>query len=205
MQNGADGESRRTIKIIVSATFMLSLVGCGGLGLLPHESQVLASANFQTYEQVASAYTDIVPGSTRLADLPKLGFDTATTPNVEILSYLGVIERFMPRNSMTFDRLAQPVQACIEAQDRCSAFVFHPQHIESQRTGSIFLDVLGFERQTLDTGWQAEVVLLMQDGHVAYKLMSGRPKIEDMHDTVQPLGPLQDIGNTAFHAASRFL
>jgi hypothetical protein len=205
MENGADGGPRRTAKIIVSATFMLSLVGCGGFGLLPHETQVLANANFQTYEQVSTAYTDIVPGTTRLADLPRLGFDTATTPNVEVLSYLGVIERFMPRNSMTFDRLAAPVQACIEAQDRCSAFVFHPQHIESQRTGSIFLDVLGFERQTLDTGWQAEVVLLMQDGHVAYKLMSGRPRIEDMHDTVQPLGPLQDIGNTAFRAASRFL
>ncbi|MGA7674084.1 MAG: hypothetical protein WCA78_03455 [Rhizomicrobium sp.] len=184
---------------------MLSLVGCGGLGLLPHETQVLASANFQTYDQVAAAYTSIVPGETRLADLPKLGFDTATTPNVEILSYLGVIERFMPRNSMTFDHLAPPVQACIEAQDRCSAFVFHPQQVQSRRMGSFFLDVFGFERETLDTGWQAEVVLLMQDGHVAYKLMSGRPRIEDMHDTVQPLGPLQDIGNTAFRAASRFL
>jgi len=205
MQDGADGGSRRTAKIIVSATFMLSLVGCGGLGLLPHESQVLASANFQTYDQVAVAFTDIVPGQTRLADLPKLGFDTATTPNVEILSYLGVIERFMPRNSMTFDHLAPSVQACIEAQDRCSAFVFHPQQVQSRRLGNIFLDVLGFERQTLDTGWQAEVVLLMQDGHVAYKLMSGRPRIEDMHDTVQPLGPLQDLGNTAFRAASRFL
>jgi hypothetical protein len=205
MQNGADGESRRTIKIIVSATFMLSLVGCGGLGLLPHETQISANPNFQTYEQVTAAYTDIVPGSTRLSDLSKLGFDTATTPNVEVLSYLGVIERFMPRNTLTFDHLAAPVQACIEAQDRCSAFVFHPQHIESHRTGSIFLDVLGFERETLDTGWQAEVVLLMQDGHVSYKLMSGKPRIEDMHDTVQPLGPLQDIGNTAFAAASRFL
>lgn len=205
MQNGVDGGSRRTIKIIVSATFMLSLVGCGGLGLLPHESQVLESSKFQTYDQVAAAYTDIVPGQTRMADLPKLGFDTATTPNVEILSYLGVIERFMPRNSLTFDHLAPPVQACIEAQDRCSAFVFHPQQVELHRLGNIFLDVLGFERQTLDTGWQAEVVLLMQDGHVAYKLMSGRPRIEDMHDTVQPLGPLQDLGNTAFRAASRFL
>ena len=205
MQNGADGGPRRTAKIIVSATFMLSLVGCGGLGLLPHDSQVLASANFQTYDQVAVAYTDIVPGQTRLTDLPKLGFDTATTPNVEVLSYLGVIERFMPRNSLTFDHLAPPVQACIEAQDRCSAFVFHPQRIESRRLGSFFLDVFGFERQTLDTGWQAEVVLLMQDGHVAYKLMSGRPRIEDMHDKVQPLGPLQDIGNTAYQAASRFL
>ena len=41
------------VKVIVSATFMLSLVGCGGLGLLPHESQV-SSTNFQTYDQVAS-------------------------------------------------------------------------------------------------------------------------------------------------------
>ncbi|MDE2183301.1 MAG: hypothetical protein KGJ78_09795 [Alphaproteobacteria bacterium] len=182
---------------------MLSLVGCGGLGLLPHESKV-ASTNFQTYEQVEAAYTNVVPGSTRMSDLPKLGFDTATTPNVEILSYLGVIERFMPRNTMSFDHLAPPVQACIEAQDRCSAFVFHPEHVESRRMGSIFLDLFGFERETLDTGWSAEVVLLMQDGHVAYKLMSGRPRIEDRHDTVQPLGPLQDFGNTAFRAASRF-
>ena len=205
MQNSQNGGARRAIKLIVSATFMLSLVGCGGLGLLPHDTQVSGSANFQTYQQVASAYTDIVPGTTRQEDLPKLGFDTATTPNVEILSYLGVIERFMPNSSISFDHLAQPVQACIEAQDRCSAYVFHPQHIESQRTGNIFLDVLGFERETLDTGWQAEVVLLIQDGHVAYKVMSGRPKIEATHDSVQPLGPLQDIGNTAFHTASRFL
>ncbi|MBU6297990.1 MAG: hypothetical protein KGJ79_16865 [Alphaproteobacteria bacterium] len=165
----------------------------------------MSTSSFQTYDQVQAAYTDIVPGSTRMSDLQKLGFDTATTPNVEILSYLGVIERFMPRNTLSFDHLARPVQACIEAQDRCSALVFHPQHVESRRMGNVFLDLLGFERETLNTGWSAEVVLLMQDGHVAYKLMSGRPHIEDMHDTVQPLGPLQDIGNAAAHTASRFL
>ena len=204
MDNGARGGSSRGLKTFVSATFMLSLVGCGGLGLLPHETKI-ASTNFQSYEQVQSAYTDIVPGATRLSDLPKMGFDTATTPNVEILSYLGVIERFMPRNTMSFDHLAPPVQACIESQDRCSAFVFHPQHVESRRMGNILLDIFGFERQTVDSGWSAEVVLLMQDGHVAYKLMSGRPRIEDTHDSIQPLGPLQDIGNTAVRMGSRFL
>jgi hypothetical protein len=179
------------------------LVGCGGLGLLPHETK--ASLNsFQSYEQVQSAFTDVVPGQTRLTDLPKLGFDTATTPNVEVLSYLGVIERFMPRSTMSFDHLAPQVQACIESQDRCSAFVFHPQHVESRRLGNIFLDLLGFQRKTVATGWTAEVVLLMQDGHVAYKLMSGRPRVEDFHDEVTPLGPLQDIGNTAVRTASRF-
>lgn len=190
--------------MFVSAAFMLSLVGCGGLGLLPHESQT-QNTNFQTYDQVQAAYTNIVPGSTRLIDLPKLGFDTVATPNVEVLSYLGVIERFMPRNTMSFDHLAAPVQTCINAQEHCSAYVFHPAHVESRRTGSIFLDLLGFERETVDSGWSAEVVLLMQDGHVAYKLMSGRPRIEDMHDTVQPLGPLQDLGNTMVHTATRFL
>jgi hypothetical protein len=204
MGNGASGGSFRTAKTFVSVTFMLSLVGCGGLGLLPHETQ-LSSQSFQTYDQVQAAYTDIVPGQTREGDLKKLGFDTVTTPNVEVLSYLGVIERFMPSNTMSFDRLAMPVQSCIEAQDHCSAYVFRPAHIESRRMGSIFLDLLGFERVTYDSGWTAEVVLLMQDGRVAYKLMSGRPRIEDTHDTIQPLGPLQDIGNTAMHAASRFL
>jgi hypothetical protein len=204
MDNGVSGLSARGIKTFISATFMLSLVGCGGLGLLPHETKV-SQNSFQSYEQVQASYTDIVPGSTRLTDLPKLGFDTATTPNVEILSYLGVIERFMPRSTMSFDHLAAPVQACIESQDRCSAFVFHPQHVESRRMGNIFLDLLGFERQTVDTGWSAEVVLLMQDGRVAYKLMSGRPRIEDTHDTITPLGPFQDIGNTVFRTASRFL
>jgi len=204
MDNGPRGGSSRGLKTFVSATFMLSLVGCGGLGLLPHETK-MQTTNFQSYDEVQAAYTDIVPGATRLSDLPRLGFDTATTPNVEILSYLGVIERFMPRSTMSFDHLAPPVQACIESQERCSAFVFHPEHIESKRMGNIFLDLLGFERETIDTGWSAEVVLLMQDGHVAYKLMSGRPRIQDTHDAVQPLGPLQDIGNTAFHAASRFL
>lgn len=208
MDNGVVGGnstngSGRGLKTFFSATFMLSLVGCGGLGLLPHDSKI-SNNSFQTYEQVQAAYTDVVPGQTRLTDLPRLGFDTATTPNVEVLSYLGVIERFMPRSTMSFDHLAPPVQACIESQDRCSAFVFHPQHVESRRLGNFFLDLFGFERQTVNSGWAAEVVLLMQDGHVAYKLMSGRPRIEDTHDEIQPLGPLQDIGNMATRTASRF-
>ena len=190
-------------RVVVSVMFMLSLAGCGGLGLLPHESQ-MSSMDFQTYDQVAAAYTDIVPGQTRIQELEKLGFDTATAPNVEVLSYLGVIEKFMPRDTISFDHLALPVQACIEAQDRCSAYVFRPSRLEQHRTGSIFLDMMGFERTTVDRGWAAEVVLLMQDGRVAYKVMSGKPNIEGYHDDIQPLGPLQDLGGAVVHTASHF-
>jgi hypothetical protein len=202
MRKLENGNKVRSSRVILSVGFMMTLVGCGGFGLLPHETKI-STTQFESYSQVEAAYANVEPGTTRLSELQKLGFDAASTPNVEVLSYLGVIERFMPRNSLTFDKLAKPVQDCILAQDRCTAFVFHPEHIESRRMGSLFLDLLGFERDTVKTGWAAEVVLLMQDGRVAYKLMSGHPKIEDTHSTVQPLGPLQDIGSTMMRTATR--
>jgi len=62
--------------------------------------------------------------------------------------------------------------------------VFHPALAQSHRKGGIFLDALGFKRVTHSTGWSAEVVLLMQDGHVVYKLMSDRPHIESTDNSV---------------------
>jgi hypothetical protein len=204
MVDGGYG-SRRYAKIVGVLTITLALVGCGGLSLLPHRSDLAEDQNFQSYDQVAAAYQSIVPGQTREADLNKLGFNAAIQPNAEVISYLGVIERFMPRDSIRFDHLAKPVKSCIEAQERCSAYVFRPSRLDQQRTGSIFLDLMGFERTTIDRGWAAEVVLLMQDGHVAYKVMSGKPHIEGYHDDIQPLGPLQDLGDQSVHAAGRFL
>jgi hypothetical protein len=50
-------------------------------------------------------------------------------------------------------------------------------------------------------------MLLIQDGRVAYKVMSGKPNIQDYHDKVSPLGPFQDLGDTVTRtaeAAARF-
>jgi hypothetical protein len=203
MVYGGDG-SRRYARIAALLSIALTLVGCGGLELLPHRTDLSHNQVFQTYKDVQAAYASIVPGQTREGELTRLGFDAAVQPNTEMISYLGVIERFMPRDSIRFDHLAKPVRSCIEAQERCSAYVFRPSRLEQQRTGSVFLDLLGFERTTIDRGWSAEVVLLMQDGRVAYKVMSGKPNIEGYHDDIQPLGPLQDLGVQAVHASSQF-
>jgi hypothetical protein len=204
MVDGGYG-SRRYAKLVAVLGITLTLVGCGGLSLLPHRTDLAEDQNFQSYTEVQTAYASIVPGQTREAELSKLGFNAAIQPNAEVISYLGVIERFMPRDSIRFDHLAPAVKECIEAQERCSAYVFRPSRLEQQRTGSIFLDLMGFERTTIDHGWAAEVVLLMEDGRVAYKVMSGKPHIEGYHDDVQPLGPLQDLGDQAVHVTGRFL
>lgn len=204
MSAGGRSGARRYATAIASVLLTLTLVGCGGLGLLPYQSDV-CNSNFKTYQEVETAYGSIRPGTTRATDLAAIGFDSVGSPNVEVLSYLGVIERFLPRDSMRFDNLDPAVQDCVEARDRCSALVFKPQRLEQERVGNILLDILGFQRTTVNKGWSAEVVLLVRDGRVAYKVMSGKPRIEDMHDSVQPLGPLQDIGGTAIRAASRIL
>jgi hypothetical protein len=204
MDNGVSGGKRRSLKLLAGAVLVLLLVGCGGLGLLPREGKA-STETFKTYEQVHSAYTAVTPGVTRLADLRKIGFDAGAYEDAEILSYLGVVEHFVPLDTEAYDRLAPQVRACIETQERCTAYVFHPTHIETRRAGNAVLDFLGFEHRTVRTGWSADVVLLMQDGRVAYKVMNGRPHIDEVHEQISPLGPLQGIGNSLTRTAARIL
>jgi hypothetical protein len=201
MRVGSGIGARRYVGLAASVLVALVLVGCGGLGLLPSQTDV-KNTSFKTYNAVEVAYHQIAPGETRTADLVQMGFDSNDSPNVEVLSYLGVIERFIPRDSIRFDSLDPIVQKCIETRDRCTGFVFHPERLHQERLGNWFLDVLGFQRTTVNYGWSAEIVLLVMDGKVAYKVMSGRPHIEDFHHNVQPLGPFQDLGGTVLRTAS---
>jgi len=194
---------RRYARVAVSLLVTLVLVGCGGLGLLPRRADI-KNTNFRSYSAVQVAYQTIAPGQTRVSDLSQMGFDAAESPNVEIISYLGVIERFMPRDSIKFDQLDPAVQSCIEARESCSAYIFKPERIHEERTGNWFLDVLGFERETVSYGWSADVLLLVQNGRVVYKVMDGKPRINNYHDDVEPLGPFQDLGGTVLRTAARF-
>jgi hypothetical protein len=200
MGKGSNVGAGRYAGLFASMAVTLALVGCGGLGLLPYQTDI-KNTNFRSYGAVQTAYETITPGLTRESDLTKIGFDATGSPNVEILSYLGVIERFMPRDSIKFDELDPAVRACIEARDSCSAYVFRPERLHQEREGNWLLDVLGFERTTINYGWSAEVVLLIQDGRVAYKVMSGKPNIHDYHDLVHPLGPLQDLSGAVVGGA----
>ncbi|HWU26936.1 MAG TPA: hypothetical protein VN154_11100 [Rhizomicrobium sp.] len=201
MLKGNGLNARRYAGVAASALVTLVLVGCGGLGLLPRESDV-RNTSFKSYKEVEVAYQQIAPGVTRTTDLTEMGFDSSDSPNVEVLSYLGVIERFIPRDSIRFDNLDPVVQQCITARDRCTGYVFHPERLHKERLGNWFLDVLGFQRTVVNYGWSAEIVLLVMDGRVSYKVMSGRPHIEDFHHDVEPLGPFQDLGGTVLHTAS---
>lgn len=190
---------------LLSVFVALGVSGCASwlpstTDLLPSQQQA-AGGLFDTYEQMQAAYDRIEPGATTDAALCDYGFDMARFSNAEVLSYLGVIERFVPRDSIRYDSLAKPVRDCIEVQTRCQAYVFHPGRLTKTRTGNFFMDFFGFNRITTEIGWSADVVFLVQDKKVVYKIMSAKPFIASVSSVRQPLGPLQDVSN-ALSAAS---
>lgn len=170
-ETGENGAARRYPRIIASVLITLALVGCGGLGLLPYRSDS-GSNGFASLTALKSAYRAVKPGTTLASDLSGLGFDATRAPNVQVLSYLGVIERFMPRDTLHFDKLAPAVQACIDARDRCTAYVFRSAGPAGQGGRGLLAGLLG-SGEAAAASWSGEVVLLVQDGRVAYKAISG--------------------------------
>ncbi|MEO8895470.1 MAG: hypothetical protein ABI450_06275 [Rhizomicrobium sp.] len=99
------------------------------------------------YQVSERAYDRLVAGATPVSQLTELGFDLA---RAERLSYLAMIEQFMPNNSTGFDALDPAVQGCLTARDRCSGYAFR-----------------------LVGRTDAHAVVVIQSGHVAYKSLSG--------------------------------
>jgi hypothetical protein len=186
-----------------AAALTAALSGCAGANnrLLP-QSTTSQNAQFETYGSVMTAYDAIQPGRTSAEQLPQLGFDVMSSPNVEVLNYLGIVERFMPRESITLASLSRPVRRCIAARQGCIGYVFKPNKHVDQRMGNVVLDALSFRRLTVTTGWSAEVLVLVQNGTVTYKLFSGQPRMDGTQLRVQPLGPVQDLTNTASGAVA---
>ena len=184
--------------LLLTSGSLLLLSGCGG-GLLPQQ-QAQTTSPFHSYDQVVESFDQIVPNMTRADDLPNLGFD-ARNGNADVLSYLGIQERFLPAAGVRWEHLNPAVRACIRAELYCTAFVFRPSRTTSKRIGNTVADILGFQRITHSSHWSAEIILLVMNGRVIHKVFSGNPRTDNLDDKRQPLGPLQDVGGAISRAA----
>jgi hypothetical protein len=173
MADGERGESLRYLTTIAGVIAVLALVGCGALTLLPRQNDP-APTRLTTMRDLAAAYGRVQPGLTRASQLARLGFDPASA-SAQALSYLGVMERIMPRDSVRFDRLDAAVQDCIAARDHCTALVFRPLRRSYAPGRNIILTAFGLGAAAAGTDQPPEVTLLVRDGRVAFKMISGMP------------------------------
>ena len=99
------------------------------------------------YRVTARAYDRLQPGVTPVTQLANLGFDLAQGTR---LSYLAMVEQFMPEDSSGFDTLDPSVQDCLQTRERCTAYTFALTGKPGMR-----------------------VVIVINAGRVAYKRLDG--------------------------------
>jgi hypothetical protein len=181
----------RASSIAVLATL---LTGCSAM--LPSSREVTASGSgWQKYADAEATFEKIVPGKTTSAQLKALKLDPAINPSVARLQSWQVRDRFMPNKLVTLDDLDEGVRACVTAGPGCMAYEVNYTSTQTKRTGNAALDVIKVHRERQTAGWRFNGLILVKDGVVVYTLTAGQPRIVQIEQTHDVLGPVQALAS----------
>lgn len=169
-----------------------SLAGCQSM--LPRST---ATADFGWSSYTAAEYTmaRVVPYETRRADLIALGLDPFRSPNIEVLNYADLVQRFSVGATVPIDQLDRGIADCLRAGKRCTGMSINVKQQSKKRIGNFWLDSLNFKRETEVTGWSFSALIVLVDDVVVYTLTGGQPQMREMDVVRNPLGPLQSWGD----------
>jgi len=166
-----------------------------GCSPLPRGSHTVA-VPWKNYDEVKTAFDTIEINKTTREDLKRIFFDPKTQPNISIMSYLDVMQRFLVNPSIRKEDLDVGLQACIGASTRCTAYQMDINNTTYIRFGNFFMDLLTFSRSTREEGWKFNAIVVLVDDTVVYKLSAGTPNIDVDDYSVKPLGPAQNLGES---------
>jgi len=164
--------------------------------MLPSSREVTATnSGWQKYADAEATFDRIVPGKTTAAELKALNLDPSTNPSVARLQTWQVRDRFIPNKLVTLDDLDTGVRVCVQAGPACTAYEVNYVSTQSKRIGNAALDVIKVHRETQTAGWRFNGLILMKDGVVVYTLTAGQPRIQQLTENSDPLGPLQALAS----------
>ncbi len=182
----------------LAATFAaLSCLLAGCSAMLP-KSHTVTQSPWASYRDAQLTFDKIIPGQTTSNELHDLQLDPQANPNIAILNYADVLQRFVPNASIRMDDLDHGVRECLSAKTLCTGYAIAQKSVVKTREGNFFADVLGFHRETYTTGWKFDALILIKEGVVIYKLTGGQPSISEREDTKNPLGPVMGLGQKLF-------
>src|SRR6266403_3765361 len=182
--------TQRLFRLLMVAGALVLTSGCASF--FPTDRSTTES-HWTNYAAVQLAFDRIQTNDTTASDLNAMGFDPKASPNIKILTYVDLIQRFMPNQAIRMEDLHPAVRACIQSKEHSRAYEIQLKNTQGKRYGSLFLDIFGFKRQTHETGWEFDGLILLDDDTVVYKLASGQPAISREDKRVKPLGPLQEL------------
>ena len=168
------------------------LCACGSL--LP-SAETLPESRSHSFEQLTAQFATIKPYETRDGDLRTLGLHPEAAPNIAVLGYADVLARYAPGGEGS-GQLDDGIRDCLAAKLRCVAYRIDILHEDRQRVGNFWADFLGFKHYVDVTGWHFVGLVVLVDGTVVYKDSGGTPSIHRREDQLNPLGPLQGLGES---------
>lgn len=167
MVERAQRGTRRAVTAVVLVVCALALAGNVFVSLLPRSNDA-APHKVPTRSDLIAAYSRILPGRTRASQLSQYGFDPTST-GAQVLSYLGMMERFMPHDSVGFDHLDPAIKDCVAMQDHCTAMVFNFSN-HPRVAATLFA---AFAPGADAASPTPQVTFLIRDGRVAFKTIAG--------------------------------
>jgi hypothetical protein len=171
----------------------LGLAGC--TSLLPR-SDVVLEGQWHSFEEAQQTFDKIIPYQTSVDDLKAFGLNPEITPNITLLNYSDVLQRFVPSPSINAEELDPGVNDCLKAKMACRGFEINQRVVKRNRFGNFWVDFLGFKKKTDVTGWHFKGMVLIKDKLIVYKLVGGQPMIHEVEKSNNPLGPFQGVGES---------
>jgi len=179
--------SRLAIRLILVLVAGL-VAGCASL--LP-KAKTETAAPWKSINEVKGTFDTIEPGRTTLAELKQLGYDPFVNPNVTVLHYSDVLNKYAP-NAVRDEYLEPGIRECLKTQIKCSAYSIEHRQVRRDRVGNFLLDFINYERRVEITGWRFAAIVVVVDDRVVHKSWSGVPAISEVEESLNPLGLLQD-------------
>ncbi len=179
--------------------FQILVAGLGVVALLSGCTALLPDAKntvqgpWSSFEDARATFANILPNRTTQADLHAMGLDARKNPNITLLNYSDVIRRFVPPSGVDGYSPDPAVLECIRVRSDCQGYELNQKVLRRDRYGNFWLDFFNFNRKTKTTGWEFNAVWLVKDGVVIYKLIGGKPQVQEDETRRNPLGPLQGI------------
>ncbi|MDO8889790.1 MAG: hypothetical protein Q7V16_14515 [Hydrogenophaga sp.] len=172
-----------------------SVIGVlGGCASLLPTSRTDVASRWTSYEDAERALATIQAFKASRDDVHRQGLDPRLGPGITVLHFADVLQRFTAVVQSRPDHVDPGVNACLQAGQRCSGYAISVKKLGRQRVGNFWADSLNFRRETVTTGWSADVLLVFVDDTLVYKLMGGQPTIREVDVQRNPLGPLQGWG-----------
>ena len=183
-----------TARRLVALFAIAGTLACGGCSALLPKSKAEVRSGWASFDEARAAIERIVPGQTTTEGLKALGIDPYAGPNVQLLTFSDIALRF-PVNVPGVP-IDDGLRACLGAGKACVGYAIAVRDVKRDRVGPFWPDALGFKRVVDVSGWSFNALVLLVDDRVVYTLYGGQPNLREQEVARQPLGPLQNFGES---------